>query len=81
MEWTELKGKGTIQAFTVIHVPSTRMKGQSPYELAVVKLEEGPSISGRIVRASAGKNLAVGDRVDARFIRDEEKTVLCFEPV
>jgi len=55
-EWIELEGRGTIQTYTVIHVPLTRMKDRCPYISGIVKLDAGPSISGLILGKVAGKS-------------------------
>lgn len=81
LEWTELKGAGTIRAYTVITVPLTRLKDRSPYAVGVVKLEDGPSISGMVLGVSDGDQISVGTRVKGEFIIEGERTVLCFRPV
>jgi len=81
LEWTELEGRGTIQAYTVIHVPLTRMTGRCPYASGVVKLDAGPSISGLILGVSEGATVAVGSRVEAELVKEREKTSLCFRPL
>jgi len=80
-EWVELKGEGAIQAYTVITVPLTRLKESCPYAVGVVKLDEGPSISGMILGVTGGDEISVSSRVKAEFVKEEEKTNLCFRPV
>lgn len=79
-EWVELKGEGAIWAYTVITVPLTRLKESCPYAVGVVKLDDGPSISGMILGVTEGDEVAVGSRVKAEFVKDGEKTALCFRP-
>ncbi len=81
LEWTELKGTGTIRAYTVITVPLTRLKDRCPYAVGVVKLEDGPSISGMVLGVSDGDQISVGTLVKGEFIKEGERTVLCFRPV
>ncbi len=81
MEWTELKGAGTIRAYTVITVPLTRLKDRCPYAVGVVKLDDRPSISGMVLDVSDGYQISVGTRVKGEFVKEEERTVLCFRPV
>jgi len=81
LEWTELEGRGTIQAYTVIHVPLTRMKDRCPYACGVVELDAGPRISGLILGVSEGEKIGVGSRVEAEFVKEGARTVLCFRPV
>lgn len=81
-EWTELEGRGTIQSYTVIHVPLTRMKERCPYASGIVKLDSGPSISGLILGVSEEEEkISVGSRLRAEFVREGERTKLCFRLV
>ena len=80
-EWIELEGRGTIQTYTLIHVPLTRMKNRCPYASGIVKLDAGPSISGLILGVSNEKELTVGTRVKAEFVEEEEQPTLCFRPI
>ena len=68
--WKELSGKGTLQSFTVIHIAGTRYADDVPYIVAIVKLEEGPSICARLIDADPLKPEAihVGDSVMADFV-------------
>ena len=81
LEWIELEGTGTVQAYTVIHVPLTRMRDQCPYACGVVKLDAGPSITGFILDISEGEKLKVGTKVKAEFVKEGEQTTLCFRPL
>jgi uncharacterized OB-fold protein len=65
--WVDVAPSGTIWSFVVYNrafQPS--LKDQIPYAVAMVQLDDGPYMVGRI--ASAEKRLAVGDRVDAEFL-------------
>ena len=44
LEWTELEGRGTIRAYTVIHIPLTRMKDRCPYACGVGARRRPPNI-------------------------------------
>jgi uncharacterized OB-fold protein len=78
LEWASLSGVGVIQSFTVVHVPLSTMVERSPYVVAVVKLEDGPCISGLVLDVEEGKKISVGSRVEAEFVKEGEKTSLCF---
>ena len=80
-EWVQLNETGVVQAYTVITVPLTRLKESSPYAVGVVKLDEGPSISGTILGVKDGEEIAVGSKVKAEFVKEGERTVLCFRPI
>lgn len=79
MEWRELRGEGEVRAFTVIHVPPTSMVGKVPYAIGLVKLDEGPTLTARILGDE--KDISVGTRVVAEFKKEGEKTVLFFKPL
>ncbi len=79
MEWVEMKGKGKLAAFTVIAVgPSfTLDEGYSrdnPYLVGIVKLDEGPKVSGRIHGIDPGKpkDIKVGIPLTVEFLEPEE---------
>ncbi|WP_457559138.1 Zn-ribbon domain-containing OB-fold protein [Candidatus Harpocratesius sp.] len=77
-EWMEFSGKGIIQTFTAIYVGAKVMtkKGydrKHPYVFAVVKMEEGPSISGQLVGIdeSDPSTYHIGMLVEATFLKTE----------
>jgi hypothetical protein len=49
--WTPapLSGAGTITSFTIIRVAPRGFRGQVPYAIASVRLDEGVSVLGRLV--------------------------------
>jgi len=79
-EWAELEGEGAIQAYTVVTIPLTRLKDRCPYVVGVVKLDDGPSVSGMILGVSEGSEISVGTRVRAEFVKEGKRTALCFRP-
>ncbi len=48
LEKVELSGKGTIRSFTTIYVAPSGYEKEAPYVVALVELDEGPWILGRI---------------------------------
>lgn len=57
-EWVELSGKGALAGFTSIHIVPTAMAAAGfdrnhPYLSGIVQLEEGVSISARVVGVDA----------------------------
>ena len=89
MEWVQMKGKGTLAAFTTIAVAPTLMIEEgygrdNPYCTGIVQLEEGPKISARIVGLDASKpeSIEVGTPLTVQFIErgdgDDRKTYLGF---
>ena len=91
-EWIEMSGKGKLAAFSCIGVGTTFMvnKGYSmkkPYCFSVVKLDEGPMISGQLVGVDESKpeTINVEMPVKVTFLEtelkgDEPRIDLGFEP-
>ena len=48
LEWVELKNKGKLLTYTVIHVSSKQFESLIPYAVGIVKLEDGPKLPGMI---------------------------------
>jgi len=50
-DWTPvpLAGNGAVTSFTVIRIPPRGRAAEAPYAVAVVRLDEGVSLLGRIV--------------------------------
>ncbi|TFG19921.1 MAG: Zn-ribbon domain-containing OB-fold protein [Promethearchaeota archaeon] len=94
LEWFEFGGKGTLQSYSLIGVGARYFANQGysikkPYCFGVVKLEEGPHISGHIVGPDDFEqhpdNFKVGLPVKIKFLTietegKEPKIDLGFEP-
>ena len=74
-----LQGNGTIASFTVIRVPPRGRAAEAPYAVAVVRLDEGVSLLGRIVDIPVD-TLKVGLRVRFRPLVHDTQTVIGFAP-
>jgi len=74
-----LDGHGTIVSFTVIRVPPRGHAEEAPYAVAVVKLDEGVSLLGRILDIPLD-TLKVGMPVRFRPLIREDQTVVAFGP-
>ena len=48
LEAVELKGRGTIQTFTVNYVAAEGRESEAPYIVAIVELDDGPWVMGNI---------------------------------
>jgi uncharacterized OB-fold protein len=65
--WVDVTPSGTIWSFVVYHRAfQASLKEEIPYTVAMVELDDGPYMVGRIVEGT--KPVAVGDRVDAEFL-------------
>lgn len=75
MEWTELSGKGTLVAFTVIGVGPMPMIDagygrDNPYCVGIVQVEEGPRIGAQILGVDVAhpEHIKIGTPVVADFV-------------
>ena len=91
MEWVQLKGEGSLAAFTDICVAPPYMAKEgfgrnNPYVVGVVRLKDGPGVVARIVGVDAKKpdTIKVGTALKAEFISKgegpEKHTILAFKP-
>jgi len=48
LRWVELKGRGKLLTYTVIHVAPKQFETLAPYPVGIVKLEDGPQLLGMI---------------------------------
>ena len=51
--------KGTVYTETVVHAAPTALAAEAPYQVAIVRLDGGGSVTARIV----GERVAIGDSV------------------
>lgn len=67
LEWQQVSGRGRVHSFSIIHHPADPVFAEStPYVLALIELEEGPTMMSNIV----GENrfdTAIGDAVEVVF--------------
>lgn len=70
-DWVDVAPRGTVWSYVVYHRAfATKYSDEIPYTVAVVQLDDGPYLVGRL---AAEEPLAVGDRVVAVFSSDGEK--------
>ncbi len=62
----ELSGDGEIFSFTVVHEAPPAFARQKPYVLALIKLVEGPTITGQIVDYDI-EDVEMGKKVHSVF--------------
>ena len=92
MEWVTLSGKGKLAAFSCIGVGTKFMvdKGYSmkkPYCFSIIKLDEGPMISGQLIGVDESKpeTIKIDTPVHVKFLEtdlpgQETRIDLGFEP-
>ncbi len=89
-EWVEVKGEGTLKAFTIVYVAPTAMLASGygrdrPYCSGIVELKAGPSVSAQIlgVDVSQPERIRIGAPVRMSLVQrgkgDQERTYLGFE--
>lgn len=66
LEWVELKNKGKLLTYTVIHVSSKQFESLIPYAVGIVKLEDGPKLPGMIQDIEPEK-ISVGMSLEVDF--------------
>lgn len=72
-EWIQASGRGTIRSFTVVRRPvSQAYAAETPYVVALVALEEGPTMMSNIVGCDP-QELSVGSPVTVVFERWSEQ--------
>ncbi len=88
LEQTQMSGMGIVKTFTVIRVPPEGMK--APYVVAMVKLDEGPYVTGNLVGIDPDKTdmdiidkrVKLGSQViDGNAGPENKQRVLTFELV
>jgi len=79
-EWTTISGKGTIYTWIVVHHPvDPRLVKEVPFVIALVELEEGPRVAGRLLGCDH-KEIDVDMHVKAQYDDiDNELTLLNFK--
>lgn len=92
VEWIELKGRGTLAAYTVVAVGTSSMieegyDRKNHYCSGIVQLEEGPKISARILEVDVENPAAIeiGTPLEVDFLErgegENKKTFLAFRKV
>ncbi|MCS7385198.1 MAG: Zn-ribbon domain-containing OB-fold protein [archaeon GB-1867-005] len=64
--WVELKRKGEVKTFTIIHVAPQQFASLAPYAVGIVELEDGVKLPGMIKDVELNK-LKVGLKVKVEF--------------
>jgi hypothetical protein len=76
MGWIKVSGKGTVHTFVVYHqVYHAGWKGDIPYNVAWIKLDEGPLLLSNIV-GCGNEEIFIGMRVEVVFDEVTEDVTL-----
>lgn len=86
LDFIELAGEGTLQAYSVVYVPTSKMMAagfgrENPNCVGIVKMSEGPMMSAEIYGfdLSQPEKIKIGTPVKAKFIERGEQVILAFE--
>ncbi len=73
--WIELKGKGVLLTYSIVHVPPPQFESLAPYAVGIVKLEEKVSLPGTI-KVKKIEDLEIGMELIVDFETLPKKTWL-----
>jgi len=76
LSWVEVKNKGKLLAYTVIHVPPVQFQSMAPYALGIVKLDDGPNLIG-MIRGIETNKIKIGMNLTVDF----DKNLPCQWPM
>ena len=71
MKDLNLKGTGKILSYTIIYDAPHNFEEQSPYPVAIIKLDEGPRVTAQIVDCDL-KDVKIGMKVQSTFRKIQE---------
>ena len=66
LRWVELKRRGRLLTYTIIHVAPKQFEPLAPYAVGIVKLNDGPQLLG-MIRDVELDNLKVGVNMTIDF--------------
>lgn len=70
LAWRACSGRGTLFARTKVHRTSKPyLQARTPFELAIVRVEEGPLLMGLLAGAKAGSSIGQAARIDFEATR------------
>ena len=78
-DWVELKGKGKLETYTVVHVAPQKFTKIAPYVVGVIRLEEGPMITS-IIRDVKPEQVKVGMDLTVDYGDLEGEPIFFFKP-
>ncbi len=65
LESYKFNGEGEIVTYTIIHTAAEGFEHQTPYALAIIKLDEGPRLTSQII--GKPEEMKIGMRVKSVF--------------
>lgn len=73
LQWVEPSGRGTVYSTTTV-----RLNPAAPHEVSLIELEEGVRLMSRVRNVAPGE-LAIGTRVTATVVRENDTALLVFD--
>jgi len=82
LKWVQASGRGKVVSYTIVHrAPSQAYKEEAPYVLAIIQLEEGPTMMSNIVQCDP-ENVMIDMIVEVVFEDwTEEISIPKFRPI
>lgn len=74
LSWFQANGTGTIYSFTIVHQGYGPFKGETPYVVGIIELDEGVRMMTRIIGDK--DEISIGKRVSVVYKEVEEDFVL-----
>lgn len=80
LDWKAASGKAQLKTYSIVHRPGGHPGWQAiaPYPVAVVELEEGPSMMTQIL-TDAPESLKMGDQLRVKFVEVNNNWLPFFE--
>ena len=76
-----LSGKGTVYSFTTITAPPEPFEAFAPYTLALIKLDEGPTVTMQLTDLDAPPEIGMRVEMVVRKLRtDGDKGIIIYGP-
>jgi uncharacterized OB-fold protein len=79
-EWTASAGLGSVRSWVVFHrAYHPYFRDRVPYNVALVRLDEGPQLLTNVLTSSQGPEIGIGARVGLRVVEQEGVHLAKFE--
>jgi uncharacterized OB-fold protein len=79
--WEVVSGRGTLHSYNIVHRPPPGWEEDVPYVIAIVKLEEGPTMMSNVVGVVADPaHLPIDLPLEVTFEARGEQQVPVFRP-
>ena len=82
LSWSQFRGEGSLETFTIVHVPPSFLKDKTPYAIGIVRLDEGPKVTARLVNVDVERpeTIKMSMRVIVEYMQEGTQPFLGFKP-